>query len=82
MDTMEVFYWRQQDEAYGKIPVWSDPRVQKDRKMRMAYNVLSACAVHHVTTWYVEGTDEPFDTGSAITEDIVLYAILPEQVEN
>ena len=43
---------------------------------------LEGEGMEDVTTWYVEGTDEPFDTGSAITEDIVLYAILPEQVEN
>ena len=32
-----------------------------------------------VTAWYREGSDERFDPGTVITEDLALYAILPEE---
>ena len=34
--------------------------------------------MENVTVWYKEGTDEPFDPGTAITEDTGLYARLPD----
>ena len=39
---------------------------------------LAGEGMEGVSVWYVEGTDKAFDTDTAITEDLTLYALSPE----
>lgn len=40
---------------------------------------LEGEGMESVTDWYIEGSDELFDRNAPITEDLVLYARLPEE---
>ncbi|MBP3217577.1 MAG: CotH kinase family protein [Lachnospiraceae bacterium] len=40
---------------------------------------LEGEGMEDITTWYIEGTDEVFDPGTVIEEDLVLYARYPEE---